>query len=49
MTKYDYFVIFLYLKGNFENIFSYWKNLSFEALGVVKNSEIIKDISNIDQ
>jgi hypothetical protein len=34
------------LKDDFENIFNYWKNLSFGAVGVVKNFEIVEDISN---
>lgn len=34
------------LKTDFENIFDYWRNLPFCAVGVVKNSKVIEDISN---
>lgn len=35
---------FAKVKGNFSDIFSRWKALSFCALGVIENNKIIKDI-----
>ncbi|XKT75001.1 MAG: histidine phosphatase family protein [Patescibacteria group bacterium UBA2103] len=36
------------LKKDFENIYSYWKNMKFCAFGIIKDGKVQKDISSID-
>src|SRR5690606_11087343 len=36
---------FRHLKGDFNQIFDYWKNMEFCAVGIVKDGKVIKDIS----
>lgn len=34
------------LKDDFSDIFNYWKNLTFCAIGIVEDSKVVKDFSN---
>jgi|GEM_PF-932451 len=39
-------LFFSYLKNDFENIFEYWQNMEFCALGIVKDGVVFEDISS---
>ncbi|MCR4285420.1 MAG: histidine phosphatase family protein [Candidatus Kaiserbacteria bacterium] len=39
-------LFFSYLKNDFENIFEYWQNIEFCALGIVKDGVVFEDISS---
>lgn len=36
------------LKNDLKNVFAYWNSIPFDAVGVVKNSEVIEDISSFN-
>lgn len=38
-------LFFSYLKNDFDNIFNYWQNMEFCALGIVKDGVVLEDIS----
>lgn len=39
-------LFFSHIKNDFSNIFDYWENMEFCAIGIIKGGEIVKDISS---